>query len=249
MTELFASSVGKVAIAGAQVRGQSDFDRWCRNEVREFLPFRSLLCAAGKASPNGVIQIEAMRSIDYAVEHVASIKADTNLNERWVIRNWLATREPQLISPEVAAQVLSPLELREFSDFSLENIAAHGVISPDGRRACYFSFSGVKEALGDGVKFKLRLVVPHLHLAFCNVLAINGSSRSAPIELTNCERQVLEGLVNGLTNSEIARKCYRSPHTIKHQVTSLLRKLEAGNRAEAVAKAMHLELVDSAIQS
>lgn len=249
MTELFASSVGKVAIAGAQVRSQSDFDRWCRNEVREFLPFRNLLCAAGNANLNGDVQIEAIRSIDYAIEHIASIKADTNLSERLVIKNWLSTRQPQLITREVAARVLSPLEMREFSSFALDNIAAHGVISPDGRRACYFSFSGVREPLGEEIEFKLRLIVPHLHLALCNVLAIDFSSSTAPIKLTMCERLILNGLVSGLTNSEIAQRSHRSPHTIKHQVASLLRKFEAGNRAEAVAKAIHLGLVDSVTKS
>jgi hypothetical protein len=50
------------------------------------------------------------------------------------------------------------------STMQSNTFAAHGVISPDGRRACYFSFSGVREPLGEEIEFKLRLIISYLHL-------------------------------------------------------------------------------------
>ena len=51
------------------------------------------------------------------------------------------------------------------------------------------------------------------------------------------ELEVLGAIGDGLTNKLIARRLDVSPHTVKFHVESLLRKLGARSRAEAVAKA------------
>lgn len=62
-------------------------------------------------------------------------------------------------------------------------------------------------------------------------------------ELTPREREVLEHLALGLTNREIAERLGVSPHTAKFHVNSLLGKLGAGSRTEAVALAARFGLV------
>jgi DNA-binding NarL/FixJ family response regulator len=51
------------------------------------------------------------------------------------------------------------------------------------------------------------------------------------------ELEVLGAIGDGFTNKMIARRLDISPHTVKFHVESLLRKLGARTRAEAVAKA------------
>jgi Response regulator containing a CheY-like receiver domain and an HTH DNA-binding domain len=51
------------------------------------------------------------------------------------------------------------------------------------------------------------------------------------------ELDVLNAIGDGLTNKMIARRLDISPHTVKFHVESLLKKLGARTRAEAVAKA------------
>ena len=51
------------------------------------------------------------------------------------------------------------------------------------------------------------------------------------------EVEVLAGIGDGLTNKMIARRLAISPHTVKFHVESMLKKLGARTRAEAVAKA------------
>lgn len=55
--------------------------------------------------------------------------------------------------------------------------------------------------------------------------------------LTPRETQVLDAIADGLTNKAIARRLGISLHTVKFHVESLFRKLGAGTRAEAVARA------------
>lgn len=54
--------------------------------------------------------------------------------------------------------------------------------------------------------------------------------------LTPRELEVLVAIGEGLSNKGIARKLGISPHTVKFHLESLFRKLDAANRAEAVAK-------------
>lgn len=54
-------------------------------------------------------------------------------------------------------------------------------------------------------------------------------------QLTEREQQVLEGMAQGRTNAEIGRELYLSEDTIKTHARRLFRKLDAGDRAQAVA--------------
>lgn len=57
---------------------------------------------------------------------------------------------------------------------------------------------------------------------------------SSPLdELTEREKQILEGVAGGLSNKEIAQQLYLSEKTIKHYMTNILQKLQVRNRVEA----------------
>jgi DNA-binding NarL/FixJ family response regulator len=62
--------------------------------------------------------------------------------------------------------------------------------------------------------------------------------------LSEREHAVLRLMASGATNREIAERLYLSPHTVKDHTTSLYRKLNARNRAEAVARAQRRGLLD-----
>ena len=55
--------------------------------------------------------------------------------------------------------------------------------------------------------------------------------------LTPREREVLEMLAQGLTNTAIAEKLFLSPKTIRNQVSNIFSKLQVASRSEAVMKA------------
>jgi DNA-binding CsgD family transcriptional regulator len=56
--------------------------------------------------------------------------------------------------------------------------------------------------------------------------------------LTPREVEVLQALSDGLSNKAAARRLGISPHTVKFHIEALFRKLDAGSRAEAVAKGL-----------
>jgi two-component system, NarL family, response regulator YdfI len=61
--------------------------------------------------------------------------------------------------------------------------------------------------------------------------------------LTRREREVLQMLASGVGNKEIAAQLAISEHTVKFHVTSILGKLGAASRTEAVSLAIRLGLI------
>jgi ATP/maltotriose-dependent transcriptional regulator MalT len=72
------------------------------------------------------------------------------------------------------------------------------------------------------------------------------STREHPAGLTSREVQVLNLLIDGHANSELARRLHLSPKTVDHHVSSILGKLQVRSRTEAVAAAFGLGIVKPA---
>lgn len=69
------------------------------------------------------------------------------------------------------------------------------------------------------------------------------SPKPPPVALTPREIEVLRLLADGASNKIIAHKLGISDHTVKFHVTSILSKLNAGTRTEAVTLGVRMGLV------
>lgn len=76
------------------------------------------------------------------------------------------------------------------------------------------------------------------------LMALPAESNSLGSDLTNRERKVLQLMVRGLTNFQIARQIGISKATVRFHVGNLLSKLEVSNRTEAVHVAIKHRLVE-----
>jgi ATP/maltotriose-dependent transcriptional regulator MalT len=71
----------------------------------------------------------------------------------------------------------------------------------------------------------------------------DGPARTPDEDLSERELEVLALLASGRTNSEIAGDLFVAVGTVKAHVANIYRKLDARNRAEAVARARELRLL------
>lgn len=94
-------------------------------------------------------------------------------------------------------------------------------------------------------------IVAALHAASAGLIAIPEASgwilpASAEIEVENLtprEIETLEMLAEGLSNKQIAARLHISEHTAKFHVNSILGKLGAGTRTEAVMRGLRSGLL------
>jgi DNA-binding NarL/FixJ family response regulator len=148
-----------------------------------------------------------------------------------VVNGVEATRRIVSADPGVAVLVLTMLDEDE-SVFAAMRAGARGYV--------------VKGADTDGVLRALESVArgdavfgPAVASRVLSYLTRPLSARDPMLfpELSDREREVLELIARGLSNSEIARKLVVSPKTVRNHVSSVFTKLQVSDRAEAIARA------------
>jgi DNA-binding CsgD family transcriptional regulator len=65
----------------------------------------------------------------------------------------------------------------------------------------------------------------------------SGAGASEAFHVSSAQREVLDLLLAGYSNAEIARRRGRSPRTVAHQVDAIFRRLGVGSRLELFALA------------
>jgi NarL family two-component system response regulator LiaR len=76
------------------------------------------------------------------------------------------------------------------------------------------------------------------------MLSANKQQPTPGGDLTERERAVLELMVEGLNNTQIAQRLFISPATVKSHVSNILSKLNVTGRTEAVALAIRHGLIE-----
>ncbi len=77
----------------------------------------------------------------------------------------------------------------------------------------------------------------HRHKTGLIKLLFEGSRRCG---LTAREQELVELVINGLSNKEIAARCSISVHTVKDHLKHVYRKVGAGHRTELIARLVGL---------
>lgn len=126
---------------------------------------------------------------------------------------------------------------------NIENVALHY-----GVRGFLYSQGGVETLLKMiGAVFNSELWVSREIISeFVRVDRLKTKPKSINISanLSKREVEILEGLVQGLTNAMIADNCYLSPHTVKTHIHHIFKKIKVSNRLQAAQWASdHLVLV------
>jgi DNA-binding NarL/FixJ family response regulator len=144
------------------------------------------------------------------------------------------------VGEESGPQICEQLHLVH-RDVKVLLISGAGRISAEAAAACGAAGFVPKDWPAADIARAVRMV--GLGMSMFEPETAGGGAGSGRPPLTPREREVLELVATGATNREIAGRLHLSPHTVKEHTSSLYRKLEARNRADAVLRAQRLGLL------
>ncbi len=130
--------------------------------------------------------------------------------------------------------------MRLAGDFGLRYGVAAGLTEQKTGLMSVFSFSGPDDSFRDHHKEILNALVPHVHMALERVCMLE---KRSTMDLSAREREVLAWVKEGKTNWEISMILNISERTVKFHVQNIEHKLNAVNKAHAIALAMERGLV------
>ena len=230
------------AQASLAVTSAEDFRMLVRQHVRPLLPAQMLLAVVARLHLEHA-EIHKMVSVDFPQEFLDQVPKISNLRDRRAAAKWLETRNPVVVDPRLDHQLLSPMGQREADAYDFQMMGIHGVMDVSSNMGSYFSFCRIDfSASRHDIVQALKLICPLLHTALISLPDLEVCTVNPMTRLTQLERQMLQWLAAGRSNTEIAQLRGRSPTTVRNQLEALYKKLNADNRAQAVSVALSFGL-------
>jgi DNA-binding NarL/FixJ family response regulator len=153
-----------------------------------------------------------------------------------------ATRRIRETSPDIRILMVTMLE--DDSVFAAMRAGARGYVVKGAEPA---EVLRAIRAVADGEAiFSPGIAERLIHYFATPPVAASVSTRltEAPVfpDLTEREREVLELIAQGLTNSAIAERLVLSPKTVRNYITEIFSKLQVADRAQAIIRARNAGL-------
>jgi LuxR family transcriptional regulator, quorum-sensing system regulator CviR len=149
------------------------------------------------------------------------------------IQNWTDVMRKYKRDPGAVAA-------KEARDFGLKDGMTYGIPNLVTGVTTAYSFAGKSIDNDERTRFILKYAIPHLSQTYLSLLD------KAPVQkynLTQRELEVLRWLKEGKSSWEISMILNKSEITINFHIKNILKKLNAMNRAHAVAIALENRLI------
>lgn len=252
-----AQAIVQVIEASVDVRRKYQFFVWTQSSFQFLLPHKVVICGLYDRTRKQV-RLELLNSIVVPANLLTLLTDGQSPLMQHVVNAWINNRgRPLVVKLEALAGrgVAAASESLQAAGYS--QLLVHGVSRP--QRASEIESLFVFASPGSGISAmqlgSIELLLPHLHSTYLRVQAIEldiTDARSQPVaarsgyssaSISEREEQVLGWVREGMSNQEIGVQLGISPLTVKNHVQKILRKLGASNRAQAVARAMSMNLL------
>ncbi len=222
-------------------RNDSDLTRLIAR-IKELVAADHGVCGIGVIDSGRLTQVKKIFNLDYPGEWMRLYASKELYRVDPIIRHQIRA-EKSYFWEEATAEVTESEDIsfmRLAGDFGLRYGVAAGFRGPTSNLASIFSFSGSGDRFREHHKEILNALVPHVHIALERVCAME---RKKGMDLSTREREVLAWVKEGKTNWEISMILNISERTVKFHVQNIEHKLNAVNKAHAIALAMEQGLV------
>jgi len=212
-------------------------------KIQELFPFDYTTAILGHHDNNGMVLVPGA-NISFPEQWLRESLSKNYLPVDAVITESFTTYEVQHWSV-TRKKIHRREDINSLSqDFGMRECFTHGSRpSAGGRNGSMFCFSS------SSMKYELRTVAileyltPHLHLAFAHTFD-NKLPETNNAVLSSREKEVLNWLQQGKSSWDMSVILGISKRTVDFHVYNIIEKLGATNRAQAVAVATRLGLID-----
>ena len=233
------------------VHARSHFFLWAQGILQALLPQEILVCALAGAQPQEFI-VDVFSSAVLPAGEAEFLRRPGGGLVAQLARNWnKAGRRPLVYQRGSNANNIDVQLAADIARTPFNNFAAHGMCGVDGAVSSFFVLLNQPGTMGARQAYLLELLLPFLHATGLRVhlgkpraAAPPGAARGASL-LSARELEVIRWVHDGKSNGQIGAQLKISPLTVKNHVQKILRKLDARNRTEAVAKSLALGVFDA----
>lgn len=263
-----AQAIVRLVESAPAVRRRYQFFVWTQSQMQALLPHQLLVCGAYQRQQRALV-MDIFHNIVLPPEVVQPLTGPESPLVDALVQHWVHGRGQPRAMPlaqldgasAAAAQALS-------AGLGVTHLLVHGVARP--QRPTEIESLFILGGIGGSAQLAERcacldLMLPHLHNTWLRVTAtelelqrpsksttprpataVDAAPPAPRGAITLRERQILRWVREGMSNQQIAEVLGISPLTVKNHVQKILRKLGAGNRAQAVALALAQKLIDAA---
>lgn len=239
------------------VRRRYQFFVWSQTYLGALLPHQMSVCGAYQRNRKELV-LEPFHSVQVPPPALAALCDGGSVLMQQIVGAWIdSSGRSVVVDLKDLASAADASERDALVDTGLGHLLVHGVARP-GRPAeieSLFILAAQNRRWTAPQRECLDLLLPYLHATYLRVQATEREMRGLPVVaqtarpgerralITDRERQILSWVREGKSNLEIGLVLDISALTVKNHVQKILRKLGAANRAQAVAKAMSLNLL------
>jgi transcriptional regulator EpsA len=221
-----------------------------RTRLRAVFPHDMAMCGLCDSRSRRILRLI---NIDFPVAYLQRFVGPDQIVLEGPLRQWLSERAPIAVERRQDAACSD-------RDDGIARFACHGVVDLSGRVTSYFAFASLDRGGLPCERQQLALIVPHLHEVLARLLTMGylGEGRDLGdawpdfpqrqteprnggrfgVVVTEREREILRWVAAGKSNWEIGKILRISEYTVKNHVQSVLKKLSATTRVQAVTKAI-----------
>lgn len=257
LNDSHVEAIVSCAESALEVRRRYQFFVWTQGSMQVLLPHQLAICGAYSRTRQE-LQFEAFNSVPVDAGLLAQLSESSSPATTMLQNLWLGARgKPVAVAvDQMQGEALAPLR-HNLQAAGLRELLAHGVSRP--QRAAeiesFFVLGWHQQLYSPRHRLCLELLMPHMHTTWQRVQSFERELKDLPPpglarpqtggHITERERQILRWLREGLSNPQIGETLGISALTVKNHVQKILRKLNAANRAQAVAVAISMNLLSS----
>lgn len=252
-----AEAIVRLVEAAPLVRRRYQFFVWMQNHVRALLPHEVAVCGAWQRHQKNLL-LEPFHAVVLPDPALALLTQADGVLVRALVQHWVARGGRPLALALSRVPELAPHlgEVAAVQQAGLEHWVLHAVARPyrPTELESLFLFAAGSARAAEARVPTLELLLPHLHSTCQRMQVAERELGGVPaagytrepqpgVQITVRERQILAWVREGKSNQQIGEVLGISALTVKNHVQKILRKLGAANRAQAVARAIAMNLL------